>query len=360
MRYFLLKLTFFFLILILANAIAVLVMPMDAFTYRNWETVKPYILSFPGPFYPHQDRVMIEEGDLGHDTIYAHHRSVRFITDSYGYRYENLEKDEYSIVVVGDSAVAGTGLTQEEILTDVLSRKTGQAVYPLAPGTIDAYFSDPRFQESPPDVLILESVERNINESIGPGLCNWSTTHDSTNTKIERDNQSSFVQALQVYADRMLRNPVYFAGFMNSRLNKRPVILGEGDSLFYGPALEMSSLDDIERVVDGLESCSELFRTHGIEFVFLPIPDKGNILFNLIPNDLQQTNSIQPRNAYLRTLIDKLIEKDVQVIDTLQAFEHARSDGLEIYQPDDTHWNAEAVRITADLIEQLLADYSLD
>jgi len=311
-------------------------------------------MSFYGPFYPSQSFEMIEEGDLGHNTPYANPRSVQFITDDYGYRYTKKAGYDYSIIIIGDSMIAGSGLTQKDILSEVLSRKLDQNVYPLAPGNMETYFNEARFRESPPKVLILATVERNINRDIKTGLCSQLATHQLSEQSLRKDNRSSSLEGLRVFADQFFRNPVYLAGYINSRWIEQTVFAGEKNLLFFKPTVKMSSMDNLDRVVDELVACDELLGEMGIEFVFLPIPDKENIYFEFIPDVLLPQVQQQPRNTFLLALTDKLTEADIQVVDTLSAFEDARSEGLLIYQSDDTHWNVEGVRITADLIEEIL------
>jgi alginate O-acetyltransferase complex protein AlgJ len=348
------KLTVFFVIPIVINLIAILLMPVNFFTFRSWETLRPYILPFSGPFYPNQMLVMIEVGDLGHNTPYANPRRVQFITDRHGYRHTEHEETDYSIVIIGDSMIAGSGISQKDILSEVLSRNLEQNVYPLAPATMQTYSNEPRFRESAPEVLILATVERNINRDIKLGLCDQIGTYRSTEQKLIKDIRSPSSQVLRIFTDQFFRNPVYLAGYISSKYIEQPLFVGDEDLLFYEPALKMSSMDDLDRIVDELVACEERFAEVGIGFVFLPIPDKENIYFDLVPFELLTTVHQPPRSAFLRSLIDKLVDADIQVVDTLSAFENARSDGLLIYQSDDTHWNVEGVRITADLTIELL------
>lgn len=354
MSKFIRKLNLFLFIPFVINAILIILLPADLFTFRPWETVLPNRLSFYGPFYPNQKVTMIAEGNLGHNTPYAYPRRVEFITDSFGYRYTKKGENDYATIIVGDSMLAGTGLTQKDILSEVLSQKLEQNVYPLAPSTLDRYFIDPRFRESPPQLLILQMVESHINRKIKPDLCLQSAVDRSSEQNLRINNRSSSMQAIRVFVDRFVRNPAYFANYINSKGSERRLLVGDEKILFYEPSLQMRSLDDIDRVVDELVACEERLNQMGIGFVFLPVPDKENVYFDLMPIELQNAVRQRPRNVYLRTLIDRLHQADIQVVDTLTAFENARSNELHIYQTDDTHWDAEGVRITADLIVDLL------
>jgi hypothetical protein len=51
----------------------------------------------------------IEEEDLAAYTRFAYKRKVTWITDRYGYRKQNTNRDKYKIVIIGDSMTVGGG-----------------------------------------------------------------------------------------------------------------------------------------------------------------------------------------------------------------------------------------------------------
>ena len=75
----------------------------------------------------------IEEGDLAHHTRFAIKKKVKWMTDRYGYRKQNTDRKKHEVVIIGDSNIAGSGLTQEEILSEVLEEQLKDSVYPYAP-----------------------------------------------------------------------------------------------------------------------------------------------------------------------------------------------------------------------------------
>ena len=142
MRKFLAKSTLFLLPFVLAIGIELFILPIDFFTFRVWEAlvIRKYRNSLPGQFYPNMEVTKIEEGDMAHHTKFAYKRKVKWITDRYGYRKQNTNRSKHQVVIIGDSNIAGSGLTQEDILSEVLEKKLKVGVYPLSPGRLGYLF----------------------------------------------------------------------------------------------------------------------------------------------------------------------------------------------------------------------------
>lgn len=107
--------------------------------------------------------------------------------------------------------------------------------------------------------------------------------------------------------------------------------------------------DEIDRVAEVIASYDRMFMRKGIRFIFLPIPDKENIYYDHLPfNDLRKPE-------FLSKLTLRLQKRGIEVVDTQKAFDEAfRKNNISLYHTDDTHWNKDGVRITADLVEKLL------
>ena len=62
-----------------------------------------------------------------------------------------------------DSNAVGSGVTQEQVLSEQLSRAAGQPVYGYAPGGLGKYFLENLAQAGiRPKVVVLELIERDI------------------------------------------------------------------------------------------------------------------------------------------------------------------------------------------------------
>ena len=105
------KFGLFIALILVFNLIGVIITPLNAYTFRSWEAVIPFLLTFDGGFYPNQAIEMTEVGDLAKGTEFAVPKQITFVTDAYGYRNFAKEVAHYDIVVVGDSMTAGSSLT---------------------------------------------------------------------------------------------------------------------------------------------------------------------------------------------------------------------------------------------------------
>ena len=122
MRKFLFKSNLFLLPFFLALCLELFILPIEFFTFRVWEAiwVRKYGKILHGPFYPNIEITKIEEGDLAAHTRFAIKKKVRWMTDRYGYRKQNTDLQKHEIVIIGESNIAGSNLTQEDILSEVL------------------------------------------------------------------------------------------------------------------------------------------------------------------------------------------------------------------------------------------------
>lgn len=345
MRRFVGKLALFLAIPLVGNLLLTFAFPIYLFNFRAWEALQPYQDNFYGPFYPDQRIELVEEGDLGHGTPYSIAKQVTFITDSYGYRYSGVAQDDYPVVIVGDSMIVGSSLTQAETPAAVLSTEIGKDVYPLAHvfGTMQTYFYDWRFATYPPEVVVLALTERGIH----PGLC-WLPVGPNTSEKIELP--SPIVRQSHVLVDRFYRTPWYLYQWLTVPFRSRTSVVGSEGMLFYKGSLKMNSLEKVDEIADALATCQTWFTEQGIQVIILPIPDKANIYHDLAGMD-------SSRSEFLRRVIDESAMRGVTIIDTQTAFEDAREAGIQVYHLDDTHWNAEGVRIAMDLVAEAILEH---
>jgi hypothetical protein len=100
-----------------------------------------------------------------------------------------------------------------------------------------------------------------------------------------------------------------------------------------------------DKAVEIIEGYNETLRSQGIFFIFLPIPEKENIYHEYLNT---------PKPMFLEKLIVELKKMGIETVDTQKAFDDAFRKGVLLYNPDDSHWNVNAVRITAGLIKELI------
>lgn len=354
--------------------IEIFILPINFFTFRVWEAldVRTFL---PGDFYPNMKISMIEVGSLGQHTRFAVKRKVEWETDRYGYRKRDIGISRYPIVIIGDSSIVGPGLTQKDILSEVLERRLKMSVYPFTSTTtvqfkVNKFLHEKRFVDYPPDIVILASGEGGIAK-----LAPLELTDDKKEKYSSiKQRFNSFLYSHQYFAillDRIDKNNMAF--YFMSRIRQffaypLPVAVKQEalplctvqsmknkQMLFNRVTVEKIAdnkdilPEDIEGIMEAVNSYKQVFDKRGIRFIFLPIPDKENIYYDYLPID----NVKKP--AFLAKLIPRLQSRGVEVIDTDKAFYEAyRQNNSLLYQTDDIHWNELGVQITADLIEKEL------
>jgi hypothetical protein len=362
MKKFVLKSVLFLIPFLAAIGIELFVLPIDFFTFRVWEAlvIRKYYNILPGQFYPNMEVTKMEEGDLAHHTKFASKRKAKWITDRYGYRKQNSNRVKNEVVVIGDSNIAGSGLTQEDILSEVLERKLKGGVYPMSPGSLSTFLKEWRFKKDPPDIVIISSVERFI-FYLPP-------VKDTSISKLRSQireigyrlrNQISanrLIQCVGVYLDRIykanmlqyMRASLRRIGFPHSE-----AIPSNSVSSKYGPVLFFQGADlnkdvpkdQFDKAVQVIKTYDQLVRSKGIRFIFLPIPEKENIYH-------EGLHTKKP--VFLEQLISRLKNLGIETVDTQTAFDDAFQKGVLLYHTDGTHWNENAVKIAADLIKDLI------
>ena len=343
--------------LILVLSFELFVLPIDFFTFRVWEglLIKSYRRILPGRFYPCREITKNEVGgDLIHHGPFASRRQVKWITDQYGYRKKNSGATHHKVVIIGDSNIAGIGLSQEEMLSEVLEEKLNAGVYPFAPADINNYLKDRRFLDDPPENVVIASVERFICDLEPPKLPRerWPML---SNLKPQLQ-QTRWVPAVAVFLDRLSKmNMVnYFRARIGNRKQREFYAFSTpfGTMCFLqGEAANKDvSKNQFERAVRTIEAYDQVLKKMGIRFIFLPIPNKENIYHQYLPHPKRPT--------FLEDLIVELKRKKIETIDTQKAFEESyQKDSALLYRLDDTHWSPAAVRITADLIQKSITPH---
>ncbi len=364
-RKFILRFTLFLLPFLLLVGIEIFVLPVDRFTFRVWEAlvVRKFEALLPGPFYPNMKVSKEEEGDLAHHTKFAQKRRVEWITDNYGYRHRESGQRPYEIVIVGESETVGAGLTQDDMLSQILERNMGIGVYPLAPGSINSFLRQSRFSEHPPRILIFARAERLITDLPRVRSRLMRTSGSSGNRALDTLGRlkgqivrTPWVQKIGVLLDRVYKGAMLHA----LRADLRRVFSSSAGSSLKSAATPdglifflhgRQSEQDIspalfEQCLRTLKSYHDLLQDRGIRFIFLPVPEKETCFHELL--GLKEPQFLHRLNSRLRDM-------GIETVDLQTAFEEAlQRDSMSPYQADDTHWNAEGVRIAARLIEALL------
>lgn len=347
-RFFINTLLFLSPVLILL-LLELFIFPIEQFTLRAWETLKvknDYIAALIGPFYPDRYLEIEEIGELASYTPYAVKRKAVWYTDQYGFRNRNAEQKP-EIVIIGDSQITGVKLTQDEILSEVLERKLNKPVYALAPSTLEKYLHTERFAHSPPRIVIISRTERNI-------AAMDSIRTDDTNrkllSKLDFITQVKAITEGLIVADRIQKFTMYRKAdkLIDLSFNNPDHHFYEGEFFVQGQqANKQVSRQEVDRIIGVIESYKTVLQERGTKFIFLPVPNKENIYYQLLPQGKKPT--------FLTTLTQGLEAKNIEVINTQAAFDKAyQQKQLKLYPTDDGHWNAAAVEIASDLLVQMI------
>lgn len=350
MKKFAFRIVLFLSPFILAIAIELFVLPIDFFTFRVWEAVlvKNFRKFLPGPFYPNMKIEKIEEGDLAHHTIFAVKKKVLWEIDQYGYRKKNTDRSKHEIVIIGESNIAGSSLTQKDMLSELLEEKLNVSVYPLAPVTITAFFKEKRFINHPPDIVIFASIERLIPYIEMPKLPRKKKSNALVSKLENKIEDNRLFQSIAVFLDRLSKGNMlnYLrAGLRRIVSNSRDTPLRRNPLLFLNgkPIIPAITKDYFDRIVQVIEGYDHLFKQRGIRFIFLPIPNQENIYY--------EQYAVKEKPVFLKNLISELKNKGIESVDPQTAFEEAHQKDLTLlFHTDDSHWNRKGVKLIADLV----------
>ncbi len=327
--------------------------PIDRFTFRAWEAlvVRKYKNFLPGPFYPNMKLRKVEEGDLAHHTPFAIKKPVQWVTDRYGFRKQDRPNERHPIVIIGESNIAGSGLSQEEMLSEVLESSLGVGVYPYAPVGINSFLREKRFKETPPRIILFAKVERELVEL--PSLKQKKESPWLSPLK-EKVKLQPTIQRIFIYLDRISKwNMLHYVraslrrSFTKPHQNSPEGVETPYGRLFFLQGVKMNRNipeEAFRQAIDRIKSYHQALHQRGIRLILLPIPEKENILHEHLGI---------PRPTFLERFILELRSQGVETIDTQRAFEEAyRTQHLLLYHPDDTHWNADGVKVAAELVKK--------
>jgi alginate O-acetyltransferase complex protein AlgJ len=359
MKRFFFKILLFLSPFLLAVGIELFVLPIDFFTFRVWEAllIRELRSILPGHFYPRMEIVKLETGgDLTHDTSFSISRRVTWITDRYGYRKKDSEGIKPWVVIVGDSNIMGTRLTQEEMLSEVLEQKLKVPVYPYAPvGSINTFLKDLRFIKNPPGVVIVSIIEREILNMPFPKLSEKRERFLSFYEWRDRIRQTKWIQSAGVLLDRLLK--MNMLNYVRARIWNRAIVDFCHFPSKFGPmyfvqgeaANKEVSHEHFHKTIKTIEAYNQVLKEKGIRFIFLPIPNKENIYHDFLPNPR--------RPVFLERLIQELKKRKIETVDTQKAFgDEYRKNSALLFFLDDSHWNPSGVRLAADRTVKLIEE----
>ncbi|HYA90785.1 MAG TPA: hypothetical protein VEK32_04740 [Thermodesulfobacteriota bacterium] len=357
MKKFILKVLLFSCPFLFMIGIELFVLPIDFFAFRVWEALLIIKIRsiFPGHFYPCMEVTKLEiSGDLARHTSFAIPKRVKWITDRYGFRKKDAEGMKPQVVIIGDSNIVGIGLTQEEMLSEVLEGQLKVPVYPYAPvGSINTFLKDFRFKEDSPKIVIVSFIERDILNMPPPKASRKGETLLAFYKWRDKIEQTRWVQSVGVMLDRLFK--MNMLNYVRAKVGNGTLINFCHFPSKFGPMLFVQGeaankevpYERIHKAAETIEAYDQILRKRNIRFIFLPIPNKENIYHDFLPDPR--------RPVFLEQLIQELKKRKIETVDTQKAFEDEyRKKSALLFFLDDSHWNPRGVRLAADRTVKLI------
>ena len=101
------------------------------------------------------------------------------------------------------------------------------------------------------------------------------------------------------------------------------------------------NFDKIDKIAKTITSYKNYCDSIGVNFMFLPLPNKETVYYDKVPLD-NQPDYIYKLNSILKI-------NGVIAVNTLELFNNNKTKGSNyFYHLDDTHWNSKGVNLVAD------------
>lgn len=298
-------------------------LPINFFTFRPWEALLYKSSEFP--FYPNIEIQMQSAGDLTRNIK----KNENWKTDKLGYRNNKFIKKP-DIIIVGDSFIAGSSITQDSIIANqIMNLSNGQfSVYSIAPGSFDFFI---RLLNQgvikKPKILIFSRVERYI-----PNI----VVHSKKN------NINTNFNVVTLLKDKISRR--YFTKFLLSKIYNKNINheFDKSCSKMFFLNGDKDYLEDnyVSKVIKSLKYYDAYCKDNNMKFLFLPMPDKESVYYDFIPIKRQNENLLE---------IDSILQvNNIYSLNTLEIYNnYRRSSSSLLYHLDDSHWNANAINIVS-------------
>ena len=340
MKKFISKTSLFILLPILIWSLIEGLMPITTFTHRTYDGI--FFNSFiPSnlSMYPNINSQKKAVGDLCFNTDNQIFRNEIWRTDKFGFRNNEFIK-KADVLLLGDSFFLGTGLTQEDLLSNVLFNKLkGKfSVYNMSPTTISEFDKYLRLKKiNKPKILVFSQVERNLPVDLIILDKNQISDKNIFTEILSKYNFNVFLdKAFKQFSLNWLRariNNLKGKGVKSKRENF--YFLNGKDQVYdKNYVLEMTN-----KILSYKKYCDSI----GVKFIFVPMPNKETVYYDYVgirnqPNMLLQLDSI-------------LHTKNVETLNTLKVYNEYRrltKDDSLIYQMDDSHWSQIGVNLVSE------------
>jgi SGNH hydrolase-like domain, acetyltransferase AlgX len=341
-------------------------LPPDFVTYRAWEPLVTFA-SGPGGFAPNSVyRNAKSYGDLsnlGNQPRLRQYRAEVFTTDGRGYRNRReVVRPFAGVLLLGDSFVAGSGISDELTLGEQISRISGLRVYN---GAMAQHHWDVIGQlQMTRGLVVWEQSERTplpvlAQEGADPARVGDPTKLPSEDSLQTVRHARRYISASRIFSPLQILSGRAIKLLQNDRVLPNPyrtqvvtAMLRNGKEILFLPT-EVENFDR-ERPTDPafFVQLERQLKRRGLALLLLLVPDKYVVYRNLLRPAPLSTG----RRPFLDVVEERLIAADVPVLNLTTRFRERAETLLArdeyIYWLDDTHWNAEGIRDAAEAIAQ--------
>jgi hypothetical protein len=344
-------------------------LPPRLITFRAWESVMLFATR-NGPFIPNTVYSNARSsGDLANLATLPYLRQYReevFRTDAAGYRNRREPAKPFAgILLIGDSFTAGSGVSDEQTLSEQLNSISGLRVYngAQAPNFWELlhYLQMNRglvvwqqLERAPlplsllsPDVREQGWKRRLVRRAIGDG---GTEALRPMNKYVQSLTAYSPLQILFVRAVKFLQNDKILPNPYRSEIVAAKLRNGR-EILFLPTELENYERDRPTDPEFFVQLKAQL-QKKGIGLLVLLVPDKYVVYRDLLLSASHRTD----RRSFLDVVEQRLAAANVPVLNLTPRFRNQAEALLArdtyLYWLDDTHWNAEGIRDAAQAIAE--------
>lgn len=351
--------------------------------WRAWEYVSNYtgLDSSVAPFKPLSVYQKTMTGDLMNAIEFYPRRDEilpqEFIVDEYGYRNRpGFLNKPIDALIIGSSFVAGGAETQENLLSEILTRDYGIRSYNYSTSVQYAY-EDHRFKKTPPKYIIfvgtdgelissrwkymIEDREKPVNVPV-----KWNSYEDWKRSNEKFPQTFEKIAALAAQYSVLKYGAIQLKYITLNRIYTRSEIAKQTpqNAVSYDPSTKMlfwqkdydnpllgspgKTAKDIELAVSTLKETDKKLSQRKIQFIVVP-------MLNKTLSELPKYRTVQPDETSIVALNNALNNANLHYIDMYDKVQKYRRDNPEpLYYYNDSHWSSKTNYFIAKQISEYI------
>ncbi|MEO8581119.1 MAG: hypothetical protein ABI425_00905 [Patescibacteria group bacterium] len=305
-------------------------------------------------------------------------RKQEFIVDEYGYRNQPQLLDKpIDAIVLGSSFVAGGQETQENLISEILTRDYNLRTY-NSPTSLQYYWDDYRFKSNTPKYIFVVGTEGEIINSLWKYIIEekepyniphkwnsyqeWKAENEQLPNTFEKwaflFKQYSLTRFASVQLDFKLKNLMYSREEIAKQSTQNFVTYDPQSKMLFwqkdfdNPTLgtEGKKTEDIVKSAETLKKSSDQLNMRGVRLIVVALPSKTHAELETYKNIPDSQNAL--------IILQKTLKKyEVEVIDMNEAVEeYKNTHSTPLYYPDDSHWNSDTNYLISKKIVEYLND----